>query len=395
MNILYVVHNISPKVPESMSKVIEGGCEKFTYNLAHGLSLENTCYILYPDLKDTGKVYLHKISYLRNELVRTYEYTSKFHKIHDFGNILDELEIDLIHYQHLIHAPIEYPVIAKAKGIKQIVTAHDYYYICDEHFLENDRYVPCDVPKEIGRCIECLYNKAKVSAENVIKRRDIMTTIVSLMDAFVVPSKAVRSDYFKIYPEINDRMHIVPIGVKHINQEEVPQMEYLHIGLPGYLTYIKGWVYIINVIRMCEKFLPKVKFVIQCDTMSENQERLLKQFSNVYFNTNKFSNINLTWISSIAKETFSLIASESILRGIPILCAKRGALATRLDERHGYMYESDATSEEVVSLIKGIVDDMPSLNSKIANMSEVREGIPLIDTSISQYKSIYQNVLTK
>ena len=146
MNILFIIHNLGTKVPESRSTLTEGGSEIFTYSIAHNMSKDHTCYILYPDLQQKGIKYLHKISFFRNEFVGEYKEENTFICADNFRSILKDFNIDLIHYQHIIYNSLEYAIIGNSLGIPQILSIHDYFYLCDEHFLENDKYVTCNVP---------------------------------------------------------------------------------------------------------------------------------------------------------------------------------------------------------------------------------------------------------
>jgi glycosyltransferase involved in cell wall biosynthesis len=329
MRILFVVHNLGKDVPESKSSALSGGCETFTYSLAHALSAEHVCYILYPDLKNKGVSYLHKIENFRNYTLKEYAYVSKFQHLREFERILSDENIDLIHYQHLIHSPIEYPLIGKAKRIPQILSLHDYYFICEEHFLENDKYTHCDVPQNIHKCVECLKFKSDTTPNIVKQRRVIMRELLEVMDKILAPSKSVQFDYFKIYgEEIGNKIEIVPIGVKMpvgVTKRERGEGDLIHVGVVNYLTYIKGWSPLVSVIRMCHSKLPNVRFKVTAP-LDPHQMEFLKGWSNVDLGGRMYDDVDVVWIPSIAKESFSLVASEAMMLGIPIMCRKTGAL---------------------------------------------------------------------
>ena len=392
MNILYVIHNLGSEVPESMSTVTSGGSERFTYALAHRLSSEHTCYILYTNVLGPENMYLHKISNFRNECLKAYVYNTKFHKLANFRNILEEYQIDVVHYQHLIHAPVEYVLISKSMGVKSVLSVHDYYYVCDEHFLQNDKFCTCDLPTDLDHCVACLHHKSECAPRDVYNRREIMQELLQTVDKVVAPSKSVRSDYFKLFPHINDKLSVIPIGIQYPPYLGVRNMETLNIGIPNYITHIKGQIPMINVIRICEEELPDVKFHFLCEAMEPQQEKYLKQFSNVVLNPMGFKDVNLIWLPTIAKETFSLVASETMARGLPILCSRKGALGERLTDSYAYFVENPLDVESIVKQIMSINASKHELGTKSEYLIGVRDSIPSIDCTVLQYEGIYDKL---
>lgn len=398
MKILYVIHNISPDIPESKSTVLAGGCEKFTYSLGRGLCNEHDIYILYPDIRDKDKMYLHSIINFKNELVETIETKSRRGKMDAFARILDQYGIDLIHYQHLIHSPVEYSLIGKVKGIKQVLSLHDYYYVCEEHFLEGDKYVTCSLPTVIEECARCLQNKSQIAPRDTVKRRDVMTHVLKDMDVIVAPSKSVRTDYFKIYPEINEKLVMAPIGIEPPSPLPVIKQDgELIIGVYNYLTYIKGWVPMINTMRILETLNPKIKFYFFCDDMLGNQSKLLSGFSNTVHLPGEADKtpVHLAWIPSIAKESFSLLVSEALGRGTPILGCNKGALESRLSNDIAYLYDDYMGPRVLAHFINDIFKNEEERIEKAKKLLEDDNKPPTIDFSVSQYKRIYTKLLTE
>ena len=392
MNILYVIHNIGQDVPESRSTVIAGGCENFTYQLAHRLSEDNTCYILYLDIVGKEKMFLHKIENFRNELVGTFEIHSKFQKANSFLQVLEKFKIDLIHYQHLINYPLGLVTIGRAKRIPQILNIHDYFYICEEYFLQSDKYMTCDIPTDIKKCGECLSNKLDVDPKHVVLRRSMMKDALSFFDRIYLSSKSVRSDYFKIFPECNDKFIVTPLGIKPIPLQSLPDTDTLNVGIPCYITFVKGMTRLFNVIRTCEKHLPKIKFHILCDQLDKPVAEYLSCFSNVDIDAENFSEVNLIWLPTIAKETFSLIVSENLFRGIPILAEDKGAFSERLKDV-GFLYKRNSTSEDIVTHLKEIQDDMTVLSQAHEDIKNIRDDIPTLDYSVNFFKNQYEQLV--
>ncbi len=47
-----------------------------------------------------------------------------------FEALLDELEPDLVHFQHLIHTSIDWVALARDRGLATVITCHDYWALC-------------------------------------------------------------------------------------------------------------------------------------------------------------------------------------------------------------------------------------------------------------------------
>jgi len=399
VNILFIIHNLGPQRPDSRSKVIEGGCEQFTYNMAHTLSMENTCYLLYPDVKDGAKLHLHRIKNFRNEHLEEWDATSNLKKLDLFSDLLKEKEIDVVHFQHVIYTPLEFVLIAKSMNIPTVLSIHDYYYICEEHFLENDKYVTCKLPTNLEECATCLHNKESIPKSTVYKRRELMKVFLSKIDLITAPSKSIRSDYFKIFPELNDKMKVIEIGIPETyptaDKKDIPQDGNVYIAVRSYFTMLKGSIYIKNTIKALERWYPEIKFVIQTTMLDKDNYLYLSKLSNVILDEERKITPHLVWIPSVAKESYSLIASETMRQGLPILCRNKGALGERVAPEYNYLYKEHAHLDDIITCIINIAKDRETLSSNIDKAQENTDLARTVEFTANQFQHLYKKMLTK
>jgi glycosyltransferase involved in cell wall biosynthesis len=215
------------------------------------------------------------------------------------------------------------------------------------------------------------------------------------VDAITFPTQGVKFDYYKTFPQFNDKMLIdYPMGIKPKHTPIIAEIDQgLRIGIMNFITYIKGWVPMVNVIRMCEDKRLPVKFVFSAE-LDANQKEYLGACSNVEFGK-AYQNVNLVWMPTIAKETFSLVASESIKYGFPVMCRHYGAFAERLGTDVAYFYEEGSNVEGIFELIWNISQNLDLLSAKQEAAKKMSDDIPTLDYMVLKFESLYEKMLTK
>jgi glycosyltransferase involved in cell wall biosynthesis len=99
--------------------------------------------------------FLEKIK--RNFFYKTTIVNNKIEKI--FTNLLNEINPDIVHFQHLINLSVQLVDIAKKRKLPVIFTLHDYWCICPNIQLLDDSYNICEGPEENAEnCYNC-WNK--------------------------------------------------------------------------------------------------------------------------------------------------------------------------------------------------------------------------------------------
>jgi hypothetical protein len=304
----------------------------------------------------------------KNEHLMTWNIISPIQLLDALSGLVKDREITHVHYQHMKGFPIEIAVVFKQMGLVQLLSVHDYHYVCEEHFLESHTLMPCTVPKEISECTKCLHNKYNMTPREVVQRRDSMAMFLSYMDTIIFPARCVRSDYVRVYPHIQDKSHVIPISITSPFVESMPidvSSETLSIGIPSHITYIKGYIPMLNTIRYAEQHFDNLQFHMMCTSMERSIENYLSKFSNVTLYTKpQDPTIDLIWLPTIARETFSLVVSETLSHQHPLIVRESPIMKERLTEEEAYFYGADFTPKDIAYLLESISREKDELDKK-------------------------------
>ena len=408
MNLLYVLHNLPDTVPESISQLIPDEIELFAYDMAHRLSTEHTIYILYVDQTSMKRV-LHKINTFKNSLVREFEDTETFCIVENFKSILEEYKIDLVHYHHMLYSPMEYALIAKSAGVKQILSIYNHFYICDAN-LENDNLTHCNIPTDIKDCCTCMENKNKIAKNVIVGRARIMQKFMSYMDLIVFPSKTGKTQYYRRFKEILDKVEsdiIEPLRVIPYIQPKISPMFFteeqldrnrplLNILVPEYFTYANGMLQILSLINSLNNkeqtcvnsnnaaTTVSVTFYFHENTPIEQEfkDKLL-EYSNVVFADN-FPYIDLVWLPSMNFPINPYRYKKWALQGYKLLIPQNKMLS-ELPGELCYTYDSLESLEKML-----LSPEVPLMADPVEYANANIDIVPPREI----YNSLYKN-LTK
>jgi len=259
--VLHVTHNIAGKQPF-------GGVELYQTNLASMMPGWDAFYF-YPD-RTTGRLTL--VSATEGEL-RTFEHMPPGDIIYDhrynmiFQDVLSELRIDLVHYQHLIGHPMTAPLVSRALGIPSVLTAHDYYTMCDSFNLLDHLGSYCAIGDDrIERCDVCTSRRIGTAVGAQARRRWVMAQVLQHVDAVCHNTRFTKNKMAQIYPGLEASKHRVVgmMGSKNVMRRlaaarhrlvdsevdrEGEGAGRLKIVVLGNLTKEKGGDWLIEVIK--------------------------------------------------------------------------------------------------------------------------------------------------
>lgn len=164
--------------------------------------------------------------------------------------VLTAFSMDLVHVHHISGLSLDIFTVAKELGIPLAATMHDFYYVCPTILLLENGTTYCAA--EGKNCTECLHSQAgytkQVDQLPVWQAR--CRQALALCDVLVAPSDAVKGIYSGVYPEIADRIRVVPHGMDVFEEEN---WEFLQGSTPGFVSCVEkafdkdyaisGWVY--------------------------------------------------------------------------------------------------------------------------------------------------------
>lgn len=243
---------------------------------------------------------------------------------------------DVIHFHGLFpFLTLSSLFAAKLYGVRVVLTLHNVGFICCEGgFFKNERY--CDICMKSslfnGVLNTCYKNKFASFIKYITNKIALDYNFLNYyVDSFIAVSEFIKETY--VFKGINHEK--IFIKYNHILSSKVSSFEILTekgITFIGRLTKSKGTDTLLNVMK---------SFNIRINVIGDGEEReYLNQMcntlglKNVYF----FGNIEnstvhalirqsyCTIIPSICAESFSLVAAESFINGIPVVAYDVGGL---------------------------------------------------------------------
>ena len=281
--------------------------------------------------------------------------------IAEFDIILNELNIKYVFINNLVFLQnkklcILFNSLVKNKKIYKYqleYVFHDFFSICQSSFLVNSKNIFCGIP-DTKICKEC--NVLEKDLDINIYRK-MWYKLLSTTDRLTCFSKASYNIITNIYPNIKDKLNIIPHEVLvHYNTKYNPtwKNDILNIGFFGNFHPVKGS----NIILELDNKL-----------MNSNIKYSIKLFGEktAYYNTRKHHNINyigryeknnipnllnshyidIVIFPSICPETFSYVIQELMEAKVPIICFNLGAPAERV-ATYSKGYIADTISAEAM-----------------------------------------------
>ena len=167
MRIVYLVHQYLPDYV--------GGTELYTQSLARGLVARGHDATVYyrrsaegqgHDEREEGGVRVWAawdgVVTVRRRFLATFRSSSLEET---FAHLLDTVQPDLIHVQHLMGLPPALMRAIAAQRIPYVVTLHDYWWVCaNAQLLTNYDETVCEGPRAYLNCSRCALVRADAAA---------------------------------------------------------------------------------------------------------------------------------------------------------------------------------------------------------------------------------------
>lgn len=405
MNILFVLH----KDPD----IFLGGIERHTLDLIKVLSLQGLkTYIIFPS---TSAIVVRDFSKRKVEERR---YKGLFCNDIDvqnpvveqsFSEILKNLSIDVVHFQHLLGLPLSLIEVAKREGKKVFVSLHDYYFWCPNYKLlsplNNSGLSFCFFEKDDVKCARCLnlLGKKDINAEKVRNRRKYIDELLSMSDAIILFSKYVQDIFQSLYNSSSDKIIIIEHGID-VDQGLSPLPQYnnsLNIAYLGAFTYEKGADIFIEIVRKIKSmfFSDKVTFTVLGEIGYPLPSDLLKFKGLTSIGAYrphevgrllKGKGINLVLLLSRWPETYSYTLSEAMAHGIPMITTDLGALRERLAKYSvGYLVPHENPVPRAIKIIEDFIAYPEVLNYFKQRCVISSKRLPNIVEMATKYIELY------
>lgn len=275
----------------------------------------------------------------------------------DIEKLISKLKIHKIFVNNLFSFPdifkINNEIILLRKKFKLSlsIAINDYFYICPNYVLLNERDIYCGAPLT-EKCQNCIgnnegdyrvfYNKYK----NLAKWRLSFEKLLKNSNEIICFSDVSKKLLEKVFKDsVNEKISVVPHQVNDVENiySQVNHTPPYVIGILGSINVQKGLNVIKNILRYWDESEIDLFRIVILGITSEKIEHKFLNISGAYKRADletivKERKIDLFFVPSITPETFSYTSEEAMKMGYPVA-----------------VFSGTAAGERVVKYEKGII----------------------------------------
>lgn len=443
MKILEVVHCFPPRN--------RAGTEVLTHNLSKELAKRHEVHVLYPNyrkgvskccivsLKDRREgIEIHELIIEENtwdnvnRLLRfdaqDLGLTHKNDRIRKkFAEFLEEIQPDVVHFQHLLGLSVDLPLVAK-RNCRVVLGLNDYWLMCPTtHFLNSDRDI-CSSPSP-RNCWTCLSTKwcnlvskrrllnhhilkkvYKAYGVNRIARRAIcIKQSIECADKLVAPSETVIRKFVE-NGFIDDRhlkdgkVALIHHGVDTCSLSEVEKepSDTIRFGYVGGFEERKGLLVLIEAFNQLEDVNADLKIYgglsgrystnkyPECvnENAWKNNPRIkfMGSFEDV---GDPYSSIDVLVVPSITYEGYGLVVQEAFATNTPVIASNIGALNEFVEHmKNGLLFEV-GNSDDLARKMRLIAENHILLRQLERNAPHVKS----IEQNAKDIEEVYEELI--
>ncbi len=276
-----------------------------------------------------------------------------------FGKLIDDIQPEVVHFHNVGGLSVGLFRVAKCRGIKTVLTLHDYWAICYKNTLLKSNITICD-----GAGTSCYECRASVSGGGWINvpmqmRRDFIRSQFDYIDAFISPSGYLAGRYLKAGVPA-EKMQVLANGLdieRFANIQRISRREAMRFTYIGYLGRHKGVQTIIEALPLVgEGKKYQVNIIGDGEERSalENQVKNLGVKDRVQF----WGKVSHNQIERVFKETDVLILpsiwpenqpvsiTEAMAAHIPVIASRIGGIPELVDDGvTGYLFTPGNTRD--------------------------------------------------
>jgi GT2 family glycosyltransferase len=300
--------------------------------------------------------------------------------------VLEEMEFDLIHVQHLLyHEQIVIDALIE-HGAPTVVSINDFHVLCPQPLLVNHLEAYCGVPTDLSVCDTCLSVQPEYHGMDVRVHRARMRRLLAHARRVFFPSQFARQFVLGHFPEIDAKSVIIEHGTTLRPGAKRPphragaldEPRVLRVAMLGSLAAHKGRYVVKNLITynrnpyiewhlmggdVADLVLPREVFGNVISHGLYDREHVLRLLAD--------QRIDVTLIPSICAETFSYTLSESWLAGLPAVVSHLGALAERVRATDGGWIVNPYDFREILDLLSVLQGDRTLVTAKAAKVERI------------------------
>lgn len=387
-----------------------------------------------------------------NDLTDTTQFADHYRN-HRFDVLLQqhlvEFKPDVVHVQHCLGLSATLLPVVHEQGLPFIVTLHDFWYVCPRANLFKADRTLCTGPQETVDCVRCLgglplgrltflrrwpvykmiiarlpaslthrvqrslmpgtaqplaiTQKRAVHAAQVSHRTETLLGWLRLADQCFTPSDFVKAVYVR-YGLAAEAISVLPLGVNRVTPaaRRGEQNPVLTVVYAGSLQYHKGPDILIRAVQSLADLNwrlllfgygdPADPFLTEVHALAADDPRIefRPPFDQVAL-PQILAEADIVVVPSRCHETFSLIAREALLAGVPVVASQLGALPEIVTEAvNGYLVPPGDVGE-----LAGAISRASKRLSSLRAGTQLRMAAPTLDEHVSALEFVYARALER
>jgi glycosyltransferase involved in cell wall biosynthesis len=325
-----------------------------------------------------------------------------------FRRLLEEERPDLLHVHHLAGHAATLPGLAARRGIPILYQVQDWWSPCARVNLLDVDWRLCSGPAP-AKCSACLpltglppaplLNQALYAARGRLTRAALRQA-----DALVMGSQAIHRSYLDLgWLRPEDRVFVIPYGIERPSGEKRPRRlpgAPLRFGIIGSILPHKGIHMAFRAFQGVDPAAATLAvwgdpsasrlYTATLAALSSPAVCLAGRFDEER-RSEIFAGLDVLIVPSLGLESFGLVAREALAEGVPVLAARRGALAELFDgqaEPCGALFDPE-DPEELRRWIERLAARPEIVAAWAANPPRIKE----MDEHAEEIEAVYERIL--
>ena len=276
-----------------------------------------------------------------------------------YGRILDAFRIDMVHIHHTKDMTVEMFYRASERDIPLTATLHDYYSVCP--FI---KMMDCMAGECISteQCNECIYRQTTINPStdySSLWRKEHLQALKKT-EAIFVPSEFTKKVIASYYPELTEKIHVIPHGIAGEKRAISSGSDRFNIAFVGGISKEKGSYISSQLIKNSPDNVHWFLFGVSGNNELSSMDRKNYTKTGAYEREEladllQKNNIDLVCILSRFRETYCYTLSEVVNCSIPVIATNIGALGERMSrDGFGWLVSVEDTYNETMRIIKRI-----------------------------------------
>lgn len=299
-----------------------------------------------------------------------------------FDRVLTERSPEVVHVNHLVDLSPRFLAAARNHGAAVVMTLHDFWVPCPRITLRKPDGRLCAGPDGGRACArDCHDAPSRAGGDDRwLLRALYQRRLLEVPDALLCPSEYV-ADWFRGWGVEPDRIRALPNGIsvpeRLVDVPEPRDDGTLRVAVLGAVVPHKGQHVVLEALEAVETGPVTIflhgpvgdpAYLDELRERAARTERTRLRVCGPYEPdelTHLLADVHALVTPSVWPETFCLVIREALVRGVPVLATRLGALAEAIEPGvNGFFYDHDRP--EQLGKLLGRLAREPELRRRLA-----------------------------